>query len=266
MAGNEEIATVIREGTGRATIRLADIDPNQYIDQLHDLLAGLIRKGTCRLVLSMDKAPFPNASFIAMLVGLTREARRRGGDIRLIDMAETATGHLNQFTPLTYLTIGDDAEHLIISKELDTIDFQPGILQSITLGATIEEVNRATAFVVECARQAGLDKIESHKLNIAVYEACLNIVEHGYGFDPEKTMRVEVLWIEDFLEINLWDWGKSFDFYEKKYYDVQQAFEEKREGGFGLFIIKRSVDSYSYSSDKEKGNCLNLRKRIKEGD
>jgi anti-sigma regulatory factor (Ser/Thr protein kinase) len=38
--------------------------------------------------------------------------------------------------------------------------------------------------------------------------------------------------------------------------------EDKRDGGFGLYIIRRSVDRVEYESDPVKGNTLRLIKRI----
>ena len=61
----------------------------------------------------------------------------------------------------------------------------------------------------------------------------------------------------------LGDRGKAFDFYRQSGYDVESAFNEKREGGFGLYIIRRSVDEIHYDSQLETGNRLTMIKNFR---
>ncbi|MBW1887140.1 MAG: hypothetical protein JRI52_02155, partial [Deltaproteobacteria bacterium] len=58
----------------------------------------------------------------------------------------------------------------------------------------------------------------------------------------------------------------TFDLYADDPYDVDKAFEEKQKGGYGLFIIKRSVDDIQYSADAINGNQLTLIKDFSSGD
>ncbi|MCU0645964.1 MAG: hypothetical protein MUC94_17110, partial [bacterium] len=45
-------------------------------------------------------------------------------------------------------------------------------------------------------------------------------------------------------------------------YDVEQAVKDRRKGGFGLHIIRRSVEMINYISDPRHGNRLILVKAI----
>ena len=60
------------------------------------------------------------------------------------------------------------------------------------------------------------------------------------------------------------DWGRSFEFDPDREYNVEAAVKQRRTGGFGLAIIKRSVDEIYYLDDKEVGNRLVLIKNIKK--
>jgi anti-sigma regulatory factor (Ser/Thr protein kinase) len=44
-------------------------------------------------------------------------------------------------------------------------------------------------------------------------------------------------------------------------YDAEEAFREKRRGGFGRYIVERSVDEVYYQGG-EKGNRLTLVKYL----
>ena len=64
------------------------------------------------------------------------------------------------------------------------------------------------------------------------------------------------------FSITLMDRGVGFDFDPDKDYDAVEAAEEKRTGGFGLHIIKRSMDDVKYVSDAKWGNKLTMVKRL----
>jgi len=108
-----------------------------------------------------------------------------------------------------------------------------------------------------------MDEKDISKTSITVYEACLNIIEHAYHSDPTKDIDVTVWYDDKRFVITLRDWGKSFDFDAMKPYDVHQAVADRRIGGFGRYIIKRSMDEVHYHADPVKGNTLVMTKLLR---
>ena len=111
-------------------------------------------------------------------------------------------------------------------------------------------------FVTVYAEKAGLDNKEVGKTKIAVYEASLNVIEHAYHSNPENWIDV---WVEidaEKITIEIQDYGYSFEGISKKRYDVQSAMDKAQTGGFGLYIIRRSMDEIEYHPDEERGNRL----------
>ena len=53
--------------------------------------------------------------------------------------------------------------------------------RQLRIAGVLENVSVACDFVVEQAREAGLDERAIHHCYLAVDEACTNIIEHGYG-------------------------------------------------------------------------------------
>jgi len=265
------VATKEQISSDVVRIRLQDsVDPNSVIDDLGTLFHHVLEEGYSRVVFDMMNVEFPNGSFIAMLIGKTKEARRLGGDIEIINLAETARNHFAIFTPLTYLSIGTDEvlgpDELTVahpSSVDELVEFEEGKPGSLRVNASVDSLNVVTQFVTALAQKTGMERIELSKLKIAVYEACMNVIEHGYCFKPGQSIELEVLWEGDRFQVTIIDKGEPFDFYDAKPYDVNEAFDEKRQGGFGLYIIQRSVDEIKYESDSEEGNRLTLVKRIK---
>lgn len=118
-------------------------------------------------------------------------------------------------------------------------------------------------FVTDLADKANLDKKEIGKVKIAVYEASLNIIEHAYHSNPENWIDVWVQVDAQKLTIEIQDYGLSFEGISKKRYDVQSAMDKAQTGGFGLYIIRRSMDEIEYHPDEESGNRLVMVKYLK---
>ncbi len=266
------IATTEQVGSDIIKIKVLDgMDPNSAVEELCALFGKIFKSGYSQILFDMQHVQFPNGSFIAMLIENTHKARRFGGDVQIIHLSEMARNHLAIFTPLTYLTIGMDAvSQWDTASEFHTAtlaeykDFEKGDSKAIDVDAVVDSLNVITHFVTVLAQKAGLKQVDLSKLKIAVYEVCMNIIEHGYMFEPDHSIHVRAQWKDHRFEVNIIDHGKPFDFYNEDGYNVEEAVEEKRKGGYGLYIIKRSVDEVKYKSDPEKGNRLTLIKRIEE--
>ena len=118
-------------------------------------------------------------------------------------------------------------------------------------------------FVMDYAEKVGFDKKEVGKIKIAVYEASLNVVEHSYHSNPENWIDVWVEVDSQKITIEIQDYGYSFEGINKKRYDVQSAMNKAQTGGFGLYIIRRSMDEIEYHPDEEQGNRLIMIKYLK---
>jgi anti-sigma regulatory factor (Ser/Thr protein kinase) len=58
------------------------------------------------------------------------------------------------------------------------------------------------------------------------------------------------------------DYGIGFEGLSLKDYDVMSAMDHRQTGGFGLYIIRRSMNEIDYQADRVKGNRLTLTKYI----
>lgn len=265
-----QVVTSKEIGLGVVKIKVfSHYDQNRLITEVNNVFDQTFKVGYFRVVFDIGNVVFPNSSFIAMLIGRTMEARRYGGDVKIVNFSETTRNHLAMFSPLTYLSTGtDEAKALDEFAESDSsyvgefIDLEEGKPNTLEVDASVDSLNMVTDFVASLAQKAGIDPVEISKLKIAVYEAGMNVIEHGYRFEPDKSMRVEVIREGKQLLIILKDKGKTFDFYNVKPYDVDTAVKGKRKGGYGLYIIQRSVDEIRYENDSFAGNRLTLIKRL----
>ena len=137
---------------------------------------------------------------------------------------------------------------------------------TLRVKAILDNIPEAIDFVARQAQKAGCDARGLYQVQIAVDEACANVVGHAYtGMDPgdmEISCRVE----DGTLVIQVRDWGQSFDPAEVVLPDVTAPLEERDLGGLGMFLIYQFMDEVAYTFDPERGNELTMRKRLQGPD
>ncbi|MEM7030844.1 MAG: ATP-binding protein [Chloroflexota bacterium] len=97
-------------------------------------------------------------------------------------------------------------------------------------------------------RVEGLDdpQITAYNLDLAVHEACTNIVRHAYANEADG--RIEVtLTLERHpskLILDLYDTGQSFDPEKSK----KPSLDKPQVHGYGLFLMEELLDNVIYNS------------------
>ena len=116
--------------------------------------------------------------------------------------------------------------------------------------------------VTSAARSCGMLDAHMAQLELAVDEACTNIINYAYaGTDGGK---IEILCEddrEDFL-VTIRDNGAPFDQTEPTEPDLDSPIEERHIGGLGRFFMKKCVDELTYRRE-DNCNSLTFRKKIR---
>ncbi|GAB4537387.1 MAG: hypothetical protein Kow0063_24100 [Anaerolineae bacterium] len=106
-----------------------------------------------------------------------------------------------------------------------------------------------------------MDKDAIYAVEMAVDEACTNIIEHAYGGegrgDIECTCEVNC----DKLVVTLRDYGRSFNPSSVPEPDIQAALEDRQEGGLGVYLIRKLMDEVHFEFTPDAGNILTMVKR-----
>jgi len=137
----------------------------------------------------------------------------------------------------------------------------------LDLPARTESLSPLTAFVTETARRGGLAPRDATFVEVAIYEACLNVIEHAYAFDASRRFRLDVFEEEDRLTFRIVDSGRPLAqemLADPAADDGSVSREVRRAGrGLGLRIIRRAMDEVTYAIE-EGENCMTLVKRLRE--
>jgi len=275
--GNELVETFkMGENGEKIKIRpIGSIRDISLIPCILEVFTDCFHRGLYSLVLDLSQLKSLPPALIILLFEATAQARRKGGDVEIIHLNNSAEHSLTTFNPLEYLTV----EKAIKPKAeptsktelvLSTIPLEDDIValsnkhdsEQIRIPSRAESVYKACDFVMSRAAQAGIPQNEIGKIKIAVYEACLNVIEHAYRSDPNQWITISVKYDDFTLTITIIDNGEGFEAPTNGSFDVIEAASKRKTGGMGLHIIRRSMDNVSYDSDPVMGNRLIMKKNI----
>jgi serine/threonine-protein kinase RsbW len=116
-------------------------------------------------------------------------------------------------------------------------------------------------FVEETGHNLGLDEASTYALQLAIDEACTNIIMHAYGTRGGR-IEIQIRSVGDCVEVVIRDWGEAFDPELIPPPDVEAPLEERRMGGMGLFLMQQMMDRVDFQFSDTDGNTLTMAKRV----
>ena len=130
----------------------------------------------------------------------------------------------------------------------------------LRLPGTPAALPRIRALVVEAAQNLGFDEENIAKIEMAVGEACTNIIEHAYQTQPLRDqIEVVVETFPDRLEITLLDYSTvNFPVDETPGIALDEYLDTHRKRGLGLYIIRTFVDHIEHRFICGQGNRLRM--------
>ena len=222
-----------------------------------------IKNGGKNFIFDLSRFDDLPPSFIVLLFEMTATARRLGGSVILKNISKGALEAFESFHPFSYLSYDEStaSDHgpAEISKIPENTTKRSAVFEKqIDIPSKISALYLACDFVTELAQEYGFEKNQISKLKIAVYEACLNVIEHAYHSDPANKVYVNVTADSEKFVIEIIDHGEGFLFYDNYKYDISAAAETRKKGGMGLHIIRHAVDELNYDQDPVEGNKLQM--------
>ncbi|NLC57920.1 MAG: ATP-binding protein [Armatimonadetes bacterium] len=131
-------------------------------------------------------------------------------------------------------------------------------------------------FVTAIARKMGFPDHRVGEIEIAVDEACANIIEHAYGNASLRervivahhgdrgaeaiTLRVSIY--GDRIELRIFDRGPRFSVEELESLDLAEVVGSGRARGIGSYIIRSFMDEVRHTYHPGEGNELTLIKYL----
>jgi serine/threonine-protein kinase RsbW len=235
-------------------------------------------------VFAIDLVHVPHLTeeMAALFIETTARLRRRGGDLLIFNLHSNLEEDLALFNPQAYLSIArsvsappefepKEAEQVEKKVESPVTSLKTAVssglhkeISEMEISFREDQVYKACDFVIEEAESMGFPESEISRIKIAVYEACLNAVQHSNKAGNDENMLVQVEKMGDMMQINVYDRGHGFHVDNTQDYDVTEAASHRKTGGMGLHIIRKAMDKVDYQMNPISGNKLMMIKYLKK--
>jgi serine/threonine-protein kinase RsbW len=126
----------------------------------------------------------------------------------------------------------------------------------------LENLSIISDFIGKAMTQAGAKEKDIAAVQLAVDEACANIIMYAYS-GGKGIIRLGLELAGDDLIVDIGDTGKPFDPTSVPPPDLEADLNERRIGGLGMYFMRKVMDEVSYSFSPEEGNKLTMRKHLR---
>ena len=140
--------------------------------------------------------------------------------------------------------------------------YRGDLMFELEIDAKLSNLEKVLDFVnshlsnVECPEKTRI------QVDIAVEEIFVNIAHYAYNPEVGKaTIRVEISEKPLTISLTFMDSGKPYDPLSRKDPDVSLSAEQRKIGGLGIYMVKKSMDEIQYSY-RNGTNMLTLKKKL----
>ena len=135
-------------------------------------------------------------------------------------------------------------------------------MKQMTLPARRKNIPLIIDFVNRELESLGCSRKTEAQIDIAIDELYSNIANYGYEEDDgEVTVTLDTDTVPRTVRISFTDEGKPFNPLESADPDVTLSAKERKIGGLGIYMVKKSMDDVSYEY-KDGKNILTIRKTL----
>ena len=135
-------------------------------------------------------------------------------------------------------------------------------VHELTVAATTENLAAVTEFIDAQLEQADCPMKAQMQIDMAVEEIFVNIAHYAYAPDTgDATVRVELSEEPRAVRITFLDRGTPYDPLRKEDPDVTASAEERKIGGLGIYLVKKTMDDVQYLY-RDGQNILSIQKRF----
>ena len=135
-------------------------------------------------------------------------------------------------------------------------------MKELTIEAKVENLHQVLAFVDEYLESLGCPMKIQMQIDVAVEEIFVNVASYAYTPSTGSvTLQLDSEPSPLSVSITFIDSGVPYNPLAKEDPDVTLSAEERKIGGLGIYMVKKTMDSMTYEY-KNQQNVLKLTKTI----
>lgn len=136
----------------------------------------------------------------------------------------------------------------------------------LKIPANSENLDIIRKFVSGIAENMGFTEDEVYQIELAVDEACANVIKHAYT-DTNTNSKLRNIFVtvrqhKGGIEITIADKGKGFNPEELKTPDMDEYLKRMKPGGLGVHLIKTLMDKVTFHINPGVRNEVKMLKKL----
>lgn len=135
---------------------------------------------------------------------------------------------------------------------------------ALTVDSHLERLGEIADFIGEAARASGLNETQLCDVQMAVDEACTNVIQHAYHGRPGGTIEIVCEQRGKEFTVTIRDYGTPFNPNKIVQPKTRDPLSRRSIGGLGLFLMHKLMDRVDFHFSSKRGNRLTLVKKIKK--
>ena len=128
-----------------------------------------------------------------------------------------------------------------------------------------DRLEQISKFIEQSGREAGLDETAICRCQLAVDEACTNIIEHAYEGEGRGSIDIQCEPVVGELVIIIEDHGKRFDPDAVPTPQLSARLEDIQVGGLGLYFMRQVMDAVEFSYQDGSNKLVLVKRREPDG-
>lgn len=134
------------------------------------------------------------------------------------------------------------------------------------VSAKFDRLEQISKFIEQAGLEAGLGETAICRCQLAVDEACTNIIEHAYEGEDRGSIDICCEPEAGELTITIEDQGKPFDPNSVPEPQLNTNLENMQVGGLGLYFMRQVMDAVEFSYEDGSNRLVLLKRREGAGD
>ncbi len=134
---------------------------------------------------------------------------------------------------------------------------------SLSVNSDVERLSEIADFVEDAARSCGVGEQQIYDVQMAVDEACTNIIQHAYHGRPDETIDLTCECQGKEFVVVIRDFGDPFDPNQVPRPKTRDPLHRRSVGGLGMFFMRKLMDRVDFTFSPG-GNKLTMVKKIKK--
>lgn len=133
---------------------------------------------------------------------------------------------------------------------------------SLTVTSELDKLEAIARFVAQAAGDMGMDEDQIYAMQLAVDEACTNVMDYAYQGKAGQPVTIECREADGKCVVTIRDRGRSFDPACIPAPNLKAPAARRQVGGLGIYLMRKLMDEVRFRFDKATGNELTLIKAI----